>query len=101
MLEQARVAQEKHGIEGISWVQGDAAVLPFPDEAFSLIICSAAFHHFADPAKVLSEMTRVCRPGGHVVVIDVTPDAGKANAYDRMERMRDPSHGTAARNCWT
>jgi ubiquinone/menaquinone biosynthesis C-methylase UbiE len=93
MLEQARAAQEKRGIEGVKWVQGDAADLPFPDDAFTLVTCSAAFHHFADPAKVLSEMARVCRAGGRIVVMDVTPEAGKAEAYDRMERMRDPSHG--------
>ena len=40
-------------------------------------------------------MACVCQPGGHVVVSDVTPDAAKAAAYDRMERMRDPSHGHA------
>jgi ubiquinone/menaquinone biosynthesis C-methylase UbiE len=95
MLEQARAAQEKRGIEGVTWMQGDATAIPFPDDAFSLVTSSAAFHHFADPAKVLSEMKRVCRPGGRVVVIDVTPEPGKTEAYDRMERMRDPSHGHA------
>lgn len=95
MLEQARAEQKKRGIEGVRWVKGDAASLPFPDGTFSLVTSSAAFHHFADPAKVLLEMARVCRPGGRVVVMDVTPEAGKAVAYDRMERMRDPSHGHA------
>lgn len=95
MLEQARAAQEKLGIEGVNWTQGDAAALPFPDNSFSLVTSSAAFHHFDDPAKVLSEMARVCCPGGRVVVMDVTPEAGKTAAYDRMERMRDPSHGHA------
>jgi ubiquinone/menaquinone biosynthesis C-methylase UbiE len=95
MLEQARAAQEKRGIEGVRWAQGDAADLPFPDNSFTLVTSSAAFHHFDSPAKVLSEMARVCRPGGRVVVMDVTPEAGKTAAYDRMERMRDPSHGHA------
>jgi ubiquinone/menaquinone biosynthesis C-methylase UbiE len=92
MLDQARAAQALSGVDNVEWVEGDGGRLPFPDGAFSLVTCSAAFHHFECPGEVLGEMVRVCRPGGRVVVSDVTPDADKAAAYDRMERMRDPSH---------
>jgi ubiquinone/menaquinone biosynthesis C-methylase UbiE len=95
MLDQARAAQAARGIGNAEWVVGDAIALPFPDASFSIVSSGAAFHHFEEPARVLAEMARVCRPGGRVVVIDVTPDAGKGAAYDRMEKMRDPSHGHA------
>jgi ubiquinone/menaquinone biosynthesis C-methylase UbiE len=92
MLDQAREAQARSGVDNVAWVEGDGARIPFPDGAFSLVTCSAAFHHFEHPAAILAEMVRVCRRGGRVVVSDVTPDADKTGAYDRMERMRDPSH---------
>jgi ubiquinone/menaquinone biosynthesis C-methylase UbiE len=92
MLEQARAAQVKAGLQNTEWAQGDAATLPFADDSFSLFTCSAAFHHFENPAEILAEMARVCRPGGRIVVSDVTPDAEKTTAYDRLEKMRDPSH---------
>jgi ubiquinone/menaquinone biosynthesis C-methylase UbiE len=95
MLDQARAAQARAGIGNVTWVEGDAARMPFADGAFSLVTCSSAFHHFEKPAAILAEMVRVCRGGGRIVVSDVTPDADKAAAYDRMERMRDPSHGHA------
>lgn len=95
MLEQARQAQADLGIANVEWVEGDAASIPFANEHFGIVSCSAAFHHFEQPAAVLREMARVCHPGGRVVVIDVTPNSDKAAAYDRMERMRDPSHGHA------
>lgn len=95
MLDQARAAQVERGLANAEWVIGDAVALPFPDESFSIVSSGAAFHHFEEPERVLAEMARVCRPGGRIVVIDVTPDAGKTDAYDRMERMRDPSHGHA------
>jgi ubiquinone/menaquinone biosynthesis C-methylase UbiE len=95
MLDQARTAQAAKGLQNVDWVQGNAEALPFPDGAFSLVTCSAAFHHFEQPAAILAEMRRVCRPGGRIVVSDVTPDVDKAAAYDRMEKMRDPSHGHA------
>ncbi len=37
-------------------------------------------------------MRRVCRPGGRVVVADSAPAVGKAEAFNAMERLRDPSH---------
>lgn len=95
MLEQARAALAESGHANVTLVQGDAAAMPFADGSFSIVISSAAFHHFEAPAKVLSEMARVCRPGGRVVISDVTPDESKGAEYDRMERMRDPSHGHA------
>lgn len=95
MLDQARAAQQAKGIANVDWVQGDAVALPFPNGSFSLVTCSAAFHHFENPGAILKEMARVCRPGGRIAVSDVTPDADKTAAYDRMEKMRDPSHGHA------
>lgn len=95
MLAQAQAALAESGAGNVAFVQGDAAALPFADGAFSIVISSAAFHHFAAPGRVLAEMVRVCRPGGRVVVSDVTPDADKTEEYDRMERLRDPSHGHA------
>lgn len=95
MLDQARNAQAHCGANNVEWVRGDAASLPFPDETFTLVTCSAAFHHFGNAREILAEMARVCSPGGRIVVMDVTPDADKTGAYDRMEKMRDPSHGHA------
>lgn len=95
MLEQARAALAASGAGNVAFVEGDAASLPFADAAFSLVISSAAFHHFATPGRVLAEMARVCRPGGRIVVGDVTPAEDRTAEYDRMERLRDPSHGHA------
>lgn len=95
MLEQARAALADSGNTNVVFVEGDAAALPFAEGAFSIVISSAAFHHFAAPSAVLAEMVRVCQPGGRVVVSDVTPAPGKGEEYDRMERLRDPSHGHA------
>ena len=95
MLEQARTALAASGADNAGFVEGDAAAMPFPDASFSVVISSAAFHHFETPARILAEMIRVCRPGGRVVISDVTPEDGKSGEYDRMERLRDPSHGHA------
>lgn len=94
MLERAQALQKEKGLANVSWEVGDAAMLPYPDGAFSIVTSRYSFHHMSDPAGALAEMTRVCRPGGKVVLIDVmvSEDPGQAERFNRMERLRDPSH---------
>jgi ubiquinone/menaquinone biosynthesis C-methylase UbiE len=92
MLEQALVLQQRLGLQNLTWHRGDVEQLPYPDASFSIVCSRFAFHHFLDPLTVLKEMRRVCRPGGQVVVADSAPAVDKAEAFNRMERLRDPSH---------
>jgi SAM-dependent methyltransferase len=93
MIEQARARQRSKKLTNLTWVVGDAVPLPFPDDAFSVVVTRYSLHHFLDPQAVLTEMVRVCRPGGRVAVIDVfTSSPEQAEAYNRVEKLRDPSH---------
>ncbi len=95
MIEQARALQAQQGTSNVDWRVGDILPLPFPDGAFSLVVSQAAFHHFADPAAVLSEMVRVCSPDGRIAVNDLSPEPDNAEALNRVEKLRDPSHARA------
>jgi ubiquinone/menaquinone biosynthesis C-methylase UbiE len=92
MLDQARALQAEQGVANVEWVQGDALPLPFTDARFDLVVTRASFHHMHDPGAVLSQMRRVARPGGRVVVSDLTPATDRSAAFDEMENLRDPSH---------
>jgi ubiquinone/menaquinone biosynthesis C-methylase UbiE len=92
MLEQARERQRVAGLSNLTWEQGDITGLPYPDEAFDLVVTRYSFHHLLSPGAALAEMKRVCRSGGKVAVIDVLVEPEASAAYDRMERLRDPSH---------
>jgi SAM-dependent methyltransferase len=94
MIDKARALQTERQLNNVSWQVSDVAPLPFPDGSFSIVTSRYALHHLQDPHGALSEMKRVCAPGGKVVVCDVTasPNATAAAAYNRMERLRDPSH---------
>ncbi len=95
MIDQAHERQRNAGLDNITWQVGDATHLPFEDGRFDVVLTRYSFHHIPDPGAALREMTRVCRPGGRVVVIDATPTAETQAAYDRMETLRDPSHASA------
>jgi ubiquinone/menaquinone biosynthesis C-methylase UbiE len=95
MLEHARQLQASVGVTNVTWHAGDVYDMPCGDGAFSMVVCRYAFHHFERPGDVLQEMVRVCRPGGHIVVIDSAPDPDKAEAFNWIEILRDPSHTRA------
>ncbi|HLG96348.1 MAG TPA: methyltransferase domain-containing protein [Bryobacteraceae bacterium] len=92
MLDQARIEQQRSGVDNVSWQLGSVPPLPFPDQSFSIVSSRFALHHIPDPLPVVQEMRRVCRSGGRVVVADSAPAASKAEAFNAMERLRDPSH---------
>lgn len=92
MIKTARKNQEGKSLSNINWDIGDACPLPYDNDIFSLVITRYSFHHFENVKAALSEMIRVCKPGGRVLVADVGIEPEKSEAYDRLEIMRDPSH---------
>lgn len=94
MLDRARQLAAEKGVANVAWAEGDVAALPWPDGAFTIVVTRFAVHHFPDPAAVMREMVRVCAPGGRVVVVDTcaSPDPNKAALFNRLEKLRDPSH---------
>jgi ubiquinone/menaquinone biosynthesis C-methylase UbiE len=97
MLAEGRREAERLGLTNLIFVQGEAERLPYPSDAFDLVVSRFSLHHFADPRGPLQEMVRVCRRGGRVAIIDlVSPDdSAVAATYNHLERLRDPSHTRA------
>jgi demethylmenaquinone methyltransferase/2-methoxy-6-polyprenyl-1,4-benzoquinol methylase len=52
--------------------QGDALSLPYGDGEFDAVTVGFGARNFADLARGLREMTRVAKPGGRVVVLEIT-----------------------------
>lgn len=95
MLEQARARAASLGLRNVSFDSGDCTKLPYADASFSRVLTRYSFHHLLEPALTLREMVRVCKPGGTVTVCDAAPARDKRDAYNRMEKLRDPSHAAA------
>ena len=70
-----------------------AEELPFLDNSFDIVFSRLAFHHFTDVTAVFSEMVRVLKPGGKLVMIDMeAADEVLRKTEDEIETQRDPSH---------
>ncbi len=51
-------------------VQGDSERLPFGTGTFDVVTCANSFHHYPRQDRAVSEMKRVLRPGGRLMLID-------------------------------
>jgi len=67
MLDLARVKDPR-----ITWEQANALDLPYDTDRFDAVTVGFGARNFADLDAGLGEMTRVARPGGHVVVLEIT-----------------------------
>ena len=56
--------------DGIVFVEGDAQRLPLASDRFQIVSVAFGLRNVTDTERGLAEMTRVCRPGGKVVVLE-------------------------------
>jgi demethylmenaquinone methyltransferase/2-methoxy-6-polyprenyl-1,4-benzoquinol methylase len=87
------IARRDH--PGIEFLEGDALNLPFDDASFDASTIAFGLRNLADPEKGLSEMRRVLRPGGRMVVLEfLRPPRGPAGrAYELYLRRALPRLG--------
>jgi demethylmenaquinone methyltransferase/2-methoxy-6-polyprenyl-1,4-benzoquinol methylase len=71
MLEIGEAKKRRAGLNGeIKFMEADAQSLPFPDNHFQLVSVAFGLRNVADTDRGLAEMTRVCRRGGKVAVLE-------------------------------
>ena len=94
---------DEHGIhEFAKWHLGVDDTKPvdtkgryaFPYGDFDLVGCLRVLHHVRRPELVVSELARVARPGGRILLVDQLGDVDPIRSLelDRFERVRDPTH---------
>jgi SAM-dependent methyltransferase len=55
-----------------TYVEGAAEALPFPDAAFDLVVSYLSLINIEDIARAIPEMSRVLKPGGRLLVANLT-----------------------------
>jgi ubiquinone/menaquinone biosynthesis C-methylase UbiE len=93
MIAEAEQRAEQAGVN--TWVRHervDAMSLPFETDYFDSCRSERLFQHLSNPAKALSEMTRVTKSGGWVVVLDtdwgsLSTDSDETDIERRLARF--------------
>lgn len=72
MVERARARASREGAGSrVEFRAGDAALLPFADASFDVVLSTFSLHHWSDQAAGLAEIHRVLAPGGVAWLYDV------------------------------
>ena len=70
MLERAQDKVNRNGWRHVTLEQGDAQNLRFDDDSFDYVMAFHVVSVVPDPARLVAEAQRVCRPGGVITVIN-------------------------------
>lgn len=93
-----KFCNNRHQVQGLEFLQGDAQNLPFRDESFDAVINIEASHCYPDFPRFLAQVARVLRPGGFLLYADfrfadgIAPwEAALENAPLKLMQARDIS----------
>ncbi len=81
-LSEEMMAIARQKAPAATFMLADAEHLPFPDEAFDAVTCAFGVRNFVHLEQGLSEMLRVLKPGGTMVILELaTPDSAWARPF--------------------
>jgi len=73
------------GLHQVDVRRGDMEALPIDAAQLDVAVTALVLHHVPDPARALTEMHRVIKPGGRVLIVDMLP-------HDRVEYQQQMGH---------
>ncbi len=99
-------AREHFPKEHIQFKRMEGEQLDFEDNSFDVVAISNALHHLKDIEKSFSEMRRVLKPGGWVIINEISDgDLNEAQENQKMlhhfKSFVDRLHGISHRETWT
>jgi ArsR family transcriptional regulator len=81
MIEVGREQALRHGVKNIDFRLGDMEEIPIRDARVDLVFFSQSLHHALHPERAVAEASRILRPGGRIVILDL--------AKHRFEEARE------------
>lgn len=73
VLTRAKALAARKRLSNISWKKGELEALPIDTASTDVALLSQALHHASDPAGALAEASRILKPGGRLLILDLRP----------------------------
>jgi SAM-dependent methyltransferase len=98
-LEQARARAAVEGLKA-HFDEGDAEALPYPDASFDTVVSLVGAMFAPRPERVASELTRVCRPGGRIMMVNWTAAGFVGQMFKAVAKHVPPPQGVPSAMLW-
>lgn len=98
-LEQARVRAISEGLD-VQFDEGDAEALPYPDASFDTVVSVVGAMFAPRPERVASEMIRVARPGGRIMMVNWTASSLVGQMFKALAKHVPPAPGIPSVMLW-
>ncbi len=82
--EMIKTAEKKH-LPKTTFVVGDCENMPFEENSFDVIINTQSFHHYPHPQDFFNSVSRVLKPGGKLILRDMTAAKVIVQLANRIE----------------
>ncbi len=99
LLERGRERAAAERLE-ITFREGDAEDIPFPDASFDVVLSTVGVMFAPDQRKAADELLRVCRPGGRIGLASWTPDSFSSAMPRVFARYVPPPPGLESPSLW-
>jgi SAM-dependent methyltransferase len=99
LLERARARAAAEGLE-ITFAEGDAEDLAFPDASFDVVLSCLGVMFAPDQERAAAELVRVCRPGGTIGLVNWTPGGFVGQLLKTVSRHVPPPAGVRPPSLW-
>jgi SAM-dependent methyltransferase len=84
----------------VTFQEGDAEHLPFPDGAFDVVLSTFGVMFAPDQERAAQELVRVCRPGGKIGLANWTPESFIGQIFRILGRYLPPAPGLRSPALW-
>jgi ubiquinone/menaquinone biosynthesis C-methylase UbiE len=84
----------------VTFIEGDAEELPFPDAAFDVTLSTVGVMFAPDQERAAAELIRVTRPGGRIALASWTPEGLVGSLFRTIGRYAPPPAGTRSPMLW-
>lgn len=84
----------------ITFLEGDAETLPFPDASFDAVLSTFGVMFAPDQEQAAAELLRVCRPGGKIGMANWTPDSLPGQLFRTVGQHVPPPPGLKPPSLW-
>lgn len=83
------LANKIHVLPNLKFMQGSAEAIPLKDGSVDVVINVESCHAYGSVSKFLSEVKRVLKPGGHLLLVDFRNEENVENMSTLKNQLRD------------